>query len=306
MGQLGIRIANVALFTVCCFQVASVVNHVSADFLMPGPASFAASAVPAARGPRDWDERKAILDRNLFGAQIFAGDFFPEPEPQEDLEETRLPVQLLGTQLSSIREHSKAAIADRGARNTELLHEGDSLEKHPQARLIRIERGRVILDNKGRREELLLAEATNLPAARSKPNRSSRRRSRRSASRSVETTPLAERLQELQKARGGGRDMATIFSQGRLVPKYEDGQLVGMELQELEAGSLYEKVGLQEGDVITAVNGIQLDNAAAASKVLPELASAEELNIETTSGTLTVTQDQLSEILAGSAEEEGE
>jgi hypothetical protein len=40
--------------------------------------------------------------------------------------------------------------------------------------------------------------------------------------------------------------------------------------------------------------------------VLPELASAEELNIETTSGTLTVTQDQLSEILAGSVEEEGE
>ena len=50
------------------------------------------SCEPAVHAPRHWDDRKPILDRNLYGAQIFALDLKPEPEPQEDLEETKLPM----------------------------------------------------------------------------------------------------------------------------------------------------------------------------------------------------------------------
>lgn len=295
MGHLGIRIANVALFTVCSFQVASVFNTLSADFLRPGPAALHAAPAPALQARREWAERQPILDRNLFDAQTFAA-FVPEPEPEvEDLEATKLPLRLLGTQLHSVRENSKAVVTDRGARDHELVWEGDSFEKHPQAKVIRIERGRLIIDNQGRREELLLAEESNLPAPR--PSRADRRQSRRAASRAAETPSLTDRLRQLQDR--GGRDMGSILSQGRPVPKWEDGQLVGMELRDVEPGGLYDKVGLAEGDVITGVNGIQLDNAADASRVLAELTSAESLEIETTNGTISVDQGQLDELLGG-------
>jgi type II secretion system protein C len=301
MGQLGIRIVNVALLTVCSFQVASVFNEVSANFLQPGPSAYAATAAFPAPAPRDWAQRKAIIDRNVFGAQTLS-DFQPEPEPEpEDIEATKLPVTLLGTQVHSVRENSKAAIAERGARDHELLWEGDELASHQGVRVVRIERGRVVLDNKGRREELLLDEASNVPLARTQPDRSSRRQSRRAAARtpSRTPTPITERLKELRDANSGVRNMGSILSQGRPVPKWENGELVGMELRDVEPGGLYEKVGLAEGDIITAVNGIELDNAADASKVLAELSTADSLEIETTDGTISVSAEDLPELLGG-------
>jgi general secretion pathway protein C len=301
MGRLGIRIANVALFSLCCFQVASVFNDVSADLLTPEPAEFASTAAPAATGPRGWDDRKVILERNLFGAQMFAAPLEEEPEPQEDLEETKLPLRLLGTQLSSIRENSKAAIAEKSGRGHQVLFEGDVLEKHPQATLVRIERRRVILQNGKRREELLLANASNLPAATTRPDRSARRRSRRSSRSTESRTSITDRLRELQLEKGGGRDARSLFNQAKMIPKWEDGQMVGMELREIEEGSLYDKAGLEEGDIIRSFNGVRLDSAAAGAKILSQFVEAEEWNIETDGGTITIGADELEKMLGPEA-----
>ena len=177
MGRLGIRIANAVLFSLCCFQLAHVFNAISADLLMPAPDVFEAPSQIAALAPRDWDERKPILDRNLFAAQLFpAPPPEPEPEPEPLLEETKLPVRLLGTLLSAVSGNSTAAIAENGSRSHELLHVGDQLERHPQAQVAKIERGRVILQNGARREELLLVEdKTSMPPRRDAPTRSARR-----------------------------------------------------------------------------------------------------------------------------------
>ena len=305
MGQLGIRIANVALFTLCCFQGATVFNAVSADYLRPGPAAFAAVAPPTPPTALDWSARQPILDRNVFGAQTFAGEPIPEPVEQEELEETNLPVVLLGTQVHSVRENSKAAITGRGGRDPEVVHEGDNLEKHPSARILRIDRGRVVIDNKGRREELLLAEAGNPLAAAPKPDRSSRRRSRRTATSAPERESVTDRLRDLRKTQTGGSDIATIFNQGRLTPKYDGGKLSGMEIQDIEPGSLYEGIGLKDGDVIASVNGITLDNPSAASKVLPELASGGPVEIELSDGTThSVSPEQIASFGLGGEDED--
>ena len=282
MGRLGIRIANVALFTLCCFQVAAVFNEVSADFLMPGPSSFDAGPAPAAVPARSWEHRKPILDRNLFGAQMFA-QALPEVETTEELDGTKLPVRLLGTQVHSVRENSKAAITDKGGRFHELLYVGDTLERHPKARVVKIERGRIILQNKGRREELVLAGAVG----GAEPKRTDRRpRSRRrSASNKPPTaTPLTERLRELQLDKNEGRSARSLFNQAKIIPKWSDGQMVGMELREIEPGSLYEKVGLSEGDVITSFNGVELNSAAAGARVLSQFVEADEFEIELVGG----------------------
>ena len=302
MGRLGIRIANAVLFTLCSFQVASMVNDVSADALRPGPPSFAsAAAAPVANQPPGWEARKPILERNLFGAQMFA-EIEPEPEPVEDLEETTLPVRLLGTQLHSIRANSKAAIAAKGARDHELLYEGDTLEKHPQARLIRIERGRVILDNRGRREELLLADATAVNSRPTPPPRDSRRRRRASRPSRAPSAPITERLRDLQGSRRASA-ARKLSQQAKITPKWEEGEMVGIELTSIEPGSLYEKVGLEAGDVITSLNGIQLDSAAAGTRALAQIDQAEEFEIELSSGEVTsVGPEELEELLSGDEE----
>ena len=298
MGRLGIRIANVALFTLCCFQVAAVFNKVSADLLMPGPSAFAAGPAPADVAARSWADRQPILNRNLFGAQMFAAEL-PEEEPEvEDLAATKLPVLLLGTQLHSIQENSKAAITDKTRRFSELLYVGDSLERHPEARLVKIERGRVILQNQGRREELLLVEASPVVA----PKRTDRRRRRRSEA--AVPAPLTERLRDLQLGKNEGRSARSLFNQAKITPKWDEGQMVGMELREIEPGSLYEKVGLSEGDIITSFNGVELDSAAAGARVLSQFVEADEFEIGLIGGeVMVVGAEQLAELLESSGDE---
>jgi type II secretory pathway component PulC len=158
MGRLGIRIANALLVSLCCFQVAGVVNKISADALVPDLQSASAAPPPVATPQRSWEDRAPILARNLFGAQIVGTAPEPEPEVDQDLEETALPVELVGTLLSDVPERSKAAIAERGSSEPEWLHEGEKLTQHQRVKVAKIERGRVILQNGGKREELLLSE----------------------------------------------------------------------------------------------------------------------------------------------------
>ena len=302
MGRLGIRIANVALFTLCCFQLAAVFNRVSADLLMPGRSSISTNPAPAALATRSWNQRQPILDRNLFGAQMFA-EAVPEVI-EEELEATQLPLRLLGTQVHSVGENSKAAVTDKSGRFRELLYVGDALERHPQARLVKIERGRVILENRGRREELLLAEIRH-KAGSMRTDRRPRNQRRSARPRPAPKAPLTERLRALQSNKNQGRSVRELFNQAKIIPKWDNNEMVGMELREIESGSLYEKMGLSEGDVITSFNGVQLDSAAAGARVLSKFVEADEFEIELAGGeVMNLSSDELTELLEATGEDQ--
>ena len=304
MGQLGIRIVNGLLFALCCFQAASVFNKVSADLLMPTAASFAASPQAAASTGGSWDDRKPILDRNLFGAQILPVAR-PISDPTEKLDETKLPLQLLGTLLADDRALSRAAIAETGNPYHELLREGDQLERHRQVRVAAIERGRVILQNGDRREELLLSEDQVPPTGRPSIAKRNARRGRRPSVRrrpSVPTAPtpstIAEQLSDLELSPSTMRNARKLLQQATIIPKWQDGAMQGMELRDIEPGSLYDRLGLTDGDVIQSFNGIKLDSTAAGAKVLNQFVEADEFDLELTDGSVrTVSADELSDLL---------
>jgi general secretion pathway protein C len=304
MGQLGIRIVNGLLFTLCCFQVASVFNKVSADLLMPAAASFAVTAPSEATAATSWDDRKPILDRNLFGAQILPVAR-PISEPSENLEETKLPLQLLGTLLSDDSTLSTAAIAETGNPDHELLREGDVLARHARVRVAAIERGRVILQNGDRREELLLSEDPIPPTGRPSLAKRDSRRGRRPSVRRRPTVPtvptpaaIAEQLSEFELGPASMRNARKLLEQAKITPKWDDGAMQGMEVRDIEPGSFYDKLGLKNGDVIQSFNGIKLDSTAAGAKVLNQFVEADEFDLELTDGSLrTVSANELADLL---------
>jgi general secretion pathway protein C len=226
----------------------------------------------------------------LFGAQIETVQTAPEPEPELELEETKLPVQLLGTLLSADRSKSTAAITERGSPEPELLREGDALTRHQQASVVKIERGRVILRNGARHEELLLSDELDL-ALRVASAPTSRRTARQSRARAMpRPTPAPESLTEqlnglrLDETRlTGAQD---LFSQARITPKWEEGQMTGMEVRDIVPGSLYDKIGLSDGDVVESLNGVRLDSAAAGARALGQIGDAEEFEIVLSDGTV--------------------
>jgi len=281
MGRIGIRGANAVLFVLSCFLVARVANQIIAGAVAPESPGIRYER-PTQEAPSDTVmPSNVILERNLFGARIA-----PEastPEPEENLEETRLPLALLGTIASKDQLVASAAIEDQATKTHEIVRVGDHLKSHAEVEVKRIERRRVILQNGDRREELRLNEDESPRLAKAvKPKPRGRRQPRHRNAR-AKRDGLKNRLQELA-GKSGGRSPAAIFSQARILPKYEQGRMVGIELSKIKPDSFYEKVGLHDGDVITQLNGVDIDNPSASRKLLEAFTSATDIDVTVVRG----------------------
>ena len=74
--------------------------------------------------------------------------------------------------------------------------------------------------------------------------------------------------------------------------------MVGVRLNQVKPGSLYDKIGIKSGDVITTLNGIAIDSPQASSRLLTEFTQAEEFEIELQNGTVhSVDAGQLEQML---------
>lgn len=281
MGPWLIKALNVVLLGASCYLVADVVTEIGGEFVEP-PAIQNEVVRADEAGEVARVAPTAILDRNLFGAQL-AGEVQvaneEELDADADLEKTKLPLKLLGTAAASREERSRAAIQDEKARKHLVVAIGDELEGHSRVRVKDIQRTRVVLDNRGKLEQLALKEDGPEVKRAKKPKRAARQARRR-----PERDKLSDRLSKLNGDDGQG--ISKILSSARIVPEYDkaSGEMLGMKVDAIKADSLFEKVGLANGDIITEVNGIIVDRLEATSAIFDELASADEINVAATRG----------------------
>jgi len=270
-------LANAALLTLGCFLVANTANAVFAALLTPSPAERAPAPAPEPAAGRSWSDRQKILDRNLFNASLLAPA--PPVEVDEDLQATKLPLDLLGTVASPNPQLSWAAIQDKEARKHLVLRLHDDV-KEGKARVMRIEPKRVVLSENGELRELVLADSQAVPApldagARKRSGRRSRAAWRRS-SRSRSAAKPPESPSNLEQILN---NPTQLLSQASILPKYEDGEMVGLQVSAIQPGSLYEKAGVNEGDVITEINGIKINSPEQSYNILREIAGADTADI---------------------------
>jgi len=66
----------------------------------------------------------------------------------------------------------------------------------------------------------------------------------------------------------------------RMNPKSEKGRFIGYEVKPGRDRALFDRVGLMSGDIVTAVNGIQLDTPAKGLNVLRSLQTANSVRLD--------------------------
>jgi general secretion pathway protein C len=182
-------------------------------------------------------------------------------------------------------EQSWAAVLDEETGEHLVVRVNDVLKD--RAQVLRIERRRLVLENGPRREELALSEE---PAPRTTPARTARATPRPSArSRSKEDVQARiERLAENRfslsrdEVQEAARNPAGLFSQARILPKYDAGQMVGVQVNAIKTGSTLEEIGLQNGDTISEVNGMRITSPEDSTEVLRELAQANQFTVVVT------------------------
>jgi len=289
--------ANATLAVLCCWLAAGIFAAIAGEVLAP-PAPDAPAAAAVTPGPdRTWQTRQAILDRNLFNARLLA----EESEPvTEDLAATKLPLKLLGTAAAGDDRQSWAAVEDQEKRQHLVVRVADRLQG--KAEVVRIERGRIVLRNGGRLEELALDDENgalgqpgavknaSLQSTTDARGRRYGRPERRAAMEARGNSPV-ERVQRLADDRFGvSRDdvqsvasnPAALFSQARILPKYQEGKMVGVQLNAIQSGSLFEQIGIVDGDTITELNGIQITSQQESAAVLRQLTESTEFSVTVT------------------------
>jgi len=284
------RVANAVLFVVACLLAADTANAVFAAIVLPPRAQDAdeKAADPAAAPTRS--NRQAILDRNVFQSSTLAPPTQTAADDDlQNLEATQLPLTLLGTAASQDPRFAWAAIQERGSHSTLVVSIGDTILD--KASVVKIDRQRVVLLEDGVHRELALEETDLTPkVANAAPLPAGP-----AARRATAMARAAERRQaRLQKVADNSYQMPTedvqtvmnnpaeLLSQARILPKYEEGQMQGLQISQIKPGSLYEQAGLQEGDTVTAVNGNPISSPDQVGSIFNMLSSGGALTFEVT------------------------
>ena len=71
-----------------------------------------------------------------------------------------------------------------------------------------------------------------------------------------------------------GKNLNKILMQAAAVPYTKNGKLIGFKLLEIDEGSIYNVAGIQNGDVITHINDLPINDAGAAIRALTKLKKA--------------------------------
>ncbi len=75
-------------------------------------------------------------------------------------------------------------------------------------------------------------------------------------------------------------DMNQIMQDARVVPSYQNGKSNGFKLFSIKPNSLYSKIGLQNGDVISKINGYEMTSPDKALEIYAKLKDAGSIQVD--------------------------
>jgi len=183
-----------------------------------------------------------IIGRNLFDSTMQTSEE-AHAEKIEDLEPTSLKIALLGTVVGN-EDNAVAVIEETDKKKQDLYKEGDTIQ---DATVKKILRGKVILSIR-EKEEILTMEEGAASRIDKEPLRSESTQERDTIM--LSQSDLDESLENIHQ----------LLSQAKVRPKFEDGKTQGLTITNIKPGSLFEKLGLQNGDIVQGIDGKNIKN----------------------------------------------
>ncbi|PMH46035.1 type II secretion system protein GspC [Vibrio sp. 10N.286.49.B3] len=215
----------------------------------------------------------AVKSMNMFGVYKAKAEA-PKVEKKPvvtDAPKTRLNLVLVGAVASSNDKRSLAVIANRGKQNTYGI--GEEIDG-TRAKLTSVLVDRIIIDNQGRHETLMLEGVDYNQRSQSQPAAKASRTSRTQSNNSAQS---GDNLASIKQAIT--EDPQQIFQYVRLSQVKKEGSVVGYRVSPGKEADLFNSVGLQSGDIAVGLNGTDLTDPSAMGSILKEMNNLTELNL---------------------------
>ena len=283
-----LSVVDLAVIALCAiFAARATATAIEAGFVSGIPSAKHATRPPAAAPSTQVYSKQVeeILNRNIFCSPCppilkpAEGDIGPAKPPP--LQRTSLPLKLLAVMYAPTDPRwSLAVIRDNDDKSTGPYGIGSKLR---EATVDEIDETRAYLDfGGGRREYLeLLDPPPNAPAAAPV-----------AAAPAAPKDPLAEALDRGIKKTGPNSyevqhstldallgNMGALAKAARIVPETKDGKSAGFRLLAIKPDGPFGKIGLQNGDVISAINGLDMTSPDKALEVYTKLKTANHLSV---------------------------
>ena len=200
---------------------------------------------------------RVISDRNLFGSIDKAGEKIQINV--DELEPTKLGLALLGT-VSGTGGFDLAVIEEKNKKKQGLFREGDAVAA---ATIIRIMRGMVVLRVDGRDEILKMEEG----------DQRSEVGGQRPEGRGVKNVIKVKKA-DIDDA---FKNMGEILAQVRIRPYFSSGKPDGFMVSRIKPESIFQKMGMQNGDIIQSVNDQPIKSPDDMMKLYKGLKSGSEI-----------------------------
>lgn len=261
-----------AFFTVlAAWLAATVFASLSTYFLMSGGffsgravGREQTAAVDMSKKLNYRDVRKSVLKRNIFNS---AGEVPDQKELNEGAAQGNalagqcgkptLNLKVVGT-IYLGAANSIVSVREANYSQSDTYRVADTIIGHDNVRVVGIDREQMILDNNGNREcykiEKSAKVASRTPSYQSRPAGQKKKEGVTSSGGAV---VLDSEWVEAQLGPG----FSQVLKSARLVPNLKGESINGFKIFAIKKGTLFNKIGLRNGDIIQKVNDTSLEQA---------------------------------------------
>ena len=226
---------------------------------------------------------RIISSRNLFNTKP-AAEVKDDPIDIGALKKTDLRLKLWGT-VTGDEAGAYAVIEETGTRKQNLYRVGDTVQ---QATVKIILRERVVINVEGKDEVLEIEEVIASEAKQKRvPGSFPRRKKKISGDReggtrrrqTVLNRPQRINLKSVQ-IKEQLEDTDELMRQVKMRPHFKDGKSDGLTLSNIKPSSIFRKMGLRNGDVISKVDGEDIQTQNDAVQIFESLQSSSTVKLQ--------------------------
>lgn len=256
---------NILLITVAVyFGVKAFYKVVTADldYAHPSKTTTRKVVLPEDTTYHPLSYYRAIIERNLFNTKTGTGRQ-PKMLDIENLQPTDLKLKLLGT-VTGDKKEAYAVIEEAAGKRQNLYRIGDTIQK---ATLKMIFREKVVLRVNGKDEILGIEEI---------------RDSQKTGGFSKRSIPESSQNITLKRSQieTAVKDVNKLMKQIRVRPHFTNGEPDGFRLTGIRPNSIFYKMGLKSGDIISGVDGKTIESVDDALKFYQNLQSSSNMQLQ--------------------------